>query len=79
MGDQYLEINAMTVKLRQGDVLIRIHAEEMIAFLENAERFPNGTVNLRASKRAFRDRKGYTHDKPLQADEKWEQPLKQTA
>jgi hypothetical protein len=79
MGDQYQEVSAFTVKLRQGDVLIRVHAEDMIALLESAKRFPNGTVNFRASKLAFRDRKGYTHEKPLVVDERWERPLKQTA
>ncbi|HTE27047.1 hypothetical protein [Flavitalea sp.] len=74
MGDQLQFVNGFTVIDKDDHLSITIDAEELIQFLANAPRLPDGSVQLIASKHASLSLTGSSHLKPVVADEQW-QPI----
>ena len=78
MRSPFLEVNGFTLKDKRDRISIVLHADEMIDFLTQAEKLPNGTVQLIASKLAIKSPQGFTHSRPVVANDEW-QPVLKTA
>jgi hypothetical protein len=58
-------IEGMTIKeIKNGNLLVRFHVEDLVDALQSIEKAPDGTVTCVANKREHVSERGHTHYKP---------------
>ncbi|HTE27061.1 hypothetical protein [Flavitalea sp.] len=75
-GAEQQSFKGITVKqLVSGDILIRLHREELIHSLDSADTEDNGTILLGAIKRTLKSDKGHTHAIPVALPKRSKEPM----